>query len=113
MNCHECDDLLVDVVEGTADHEATLLVEEHLKQCPECRAKLEDLRQLTGSLNESLQGTYKTFLEGRVMGRIITQQAAELRRLKMRRRNQFVSAVAAMVAVAACLLLFVLAGPMQ
>src|SRR5271157_33309 len=113
MNCTECEDLLVDFVEGTSDHEATLLVEDHLKQCPECRAKLEDLRRLTGSLIESLRGTYKTFLEGRVMGRIIKEQAAELRRLKMRRRNQLVSAAAAVVAVAACLLVFVLAGPMQ
>ena len=112
MNCPQCEERLVDYIEGALSIEAAL-VEAHLHQCPTCQAKLEDLRHLTGSLKESIPGAHRISLEGRVMDQIITEQAAELRRLKMRKRIQFISAGAAAAAVAACVILFVLPGPVQ
>jgi hypothetical protein len=112
MNCPQCKEQLVNYVEGALEIEAAQ-IEAHLQQCPTCKAALEDVRDLNARLKKSVQGIHRTSLESPVMDRIIAEQAAELRRLNMRKRIQLISAGAAGAAVAASVILFVFLGPMQ
>ncbi len=112
MNCPQCQEKLVDYIEGALGSGAAQ-VEAHLQQCPQCQAKLEDLRRLTGRLEESLQGNHTISLEGPVMDRILAEQAAELRRLKMRKKIRFIGVGTAAAATAACVILFVFLMPVQ
>jgi len=108
MNCPQCQEQLVEYLEGTLE-DATQ-VEAHLRQCASCRAEFDTLQNLCGSLKNTFQPAQKATLDGAVMNRIVTEQAAQLRRLKMRKRIQLFGAGAAAVAAAACFILFVLPG---
>jgi outer membrane lipoprotein-sorting protein len=113
MNCTQCEERLVDYAEGLLGDQAAA-IEAHLAECPACRARLEELKLLSGALKESVPAVDEAFAERVVMNRIITEQATELRRLKMKKRLQLIGAgTAAVAALAACIALFVFLGPAE
>ena len=80
MNCIQCREMLVDYIESVLGDQAGA-VEQHLQQCPECQAELEQLRLLTKRLAASFQDNQAPSLDGRVMNQIITEQAAQTKRI--------------------------------
>jgi anti-sigma factor RsiW len=52
MNCEECQDFIDAYVDNELDAAATLWVERHLRDCPECRQRLEARKGLHALLDQ-------------------------------------------------------------
>jgi hypothetical protein len=85
MNCRECHDQLVPLVEGLLDDAAVQAVEAHLAACPTCRAEQQDTYRLCERLLAVGNAPIGPHLDQAVMDRILVQQVELTRRLEMRR----------------------------
>ncbi len=108
MNCKECREQLVALMEDLLDEASQSRLRTHLAECSSCLAELQDVRQLTVQLAGDGLPAPPAGLEAAVMDRILREQALELRRLKMRKRWRILGISGAMAAAAAMLLVGVL-----
>ena len=101
MNCHECNDQLVAMVEGLLDEQAASAVRDHIAGCADCCAEAKAVRQLHDRLACAGKMRVGTGLDQAVMDQILIQQVELARRLKMKRRLQLFagSAIAAMLLI--------------
>jgi hypothetical protein len=104
MNCKECREQLVALIEGLLDEASQSRLRTHLAECSTCLAEFQDVRQLTVQLAGDGLAAPPASLETVVMDRILREQALELRRLKMRKRWRILGISGAMAAAAAMLL---------
>jgi outer membrane lipoprotein-sorting protein len=113
MKCTECRDALAAYLEGLLDPADRAGMEAHMNECSSCRAELEETRELTARLEREGLAASPVSLETQVMDQILRQQAAQLRRLKMRKRIRILEISGAMAAAIALLLVggFWLAQP--
>jgi len=51
MNCYRFETLISDYLDNNISHSMKSEVEKHLGKCPNCRAKLEDMKQILHSLH--------------------------------------------------------------
>ncbi len=113
MNCTECREKLVELLEGLLLQSQRQIVEEHLKDCQQCQAELAKLKELSERLTSDSQTWQQTNLEDVVFNRIIRKQNEKLkqadrinRQLKIWRRimnskiTKFATATVIIIAVA-------------
>ena len=98
MNCRRCQAEAAAFVEGLLDATAADQIERHLSECPDCRSEVYDVRQIATRLSADGQAAFGHSLEGRVMDRIIQQQALQLRSIQMQNRRRLIRASGAVVA---------------
>ena len=79
MNCAESKELLVEYIEGLLDESQKQQVAEHLKNCPNCRAEVQQLTNLHDRLVNNGKNTAKSRLEDKVMNRIVREQNVRLK----------------------------------
>ena len=79
MNCTNCLEKLVEYIEGVLPESERQLVEEHLKGCPQCEARLQEFKALGERLTSDSQSRQETDLENAVLGRIVRQQNEKLK----------------------------------
>ncbi|MFH1614642.1 MAG: zf-HC2 domain-containing protein [Planctomycetota bacterium] len=79
MNCTECKEKLVELLEGLLSESQRRIVEEHLKDCQHCQAELEELKELSEKLTSNSKAWQQTNLEDAVFNRIIRQQNEKLK----------------------------------
>jgi hypothetical protein len=104
MNCQECCEELAAYIEGLLDQTRRGQMEAHMAECPKCRSELEEVRELTVRLLREVPPMPPVSLENVVMDRILSEQAIQLRRLKMRRRIRVLGmSGATAAAIALCL----------
>lgn len=89
FSCGECREKLSDYQLGFTDERENAIIEKHLKDCPECRAELEELRAVENMLHEiepvSLPADFKSNLHRSL--------AAESEKLQSRGKNGGFSAL--------------------
>ena len=86
MNCQECRDELAAYIEGLLDETQRNQMEAHMAECSNCQRELQEVRELMARLAREAIAAPPVSLENAVMERIISEQALQIRRLKMRRR---------------------------
>jgi hypothetical protein len=106
MTCPELTDLLVDHAGGELTREQAGVVEQHVRDCPQCQAKLTHLRSTRTQLEQLRDDHYQPQLSGRIM------KAIERRRSLSALGRAATLAIRG-AAVAALLLLAVLAVRLQ
>jgi len=79
MNCAECKELLVEYIEGLLDESRKQQVAEHLKDCPNCRAEVQQLTNLHDRLINNGKNATQSNLEDKVMDLIVREQGARLK----------------------------------
>ncbi len=100
MNCEQCREHLVGLVEETLDEELRKQIAAHIECCDSCSREAGELRQLRARLQTNGKSLAPASLEAAVMDRILHEQADQIRRLKMRTRNRLIgSGVLAAAAV--------------
>ncbi len=81
MNCTECQERLVDYLEGLLTEPREQMVKAHLRSCDSCRADWEQLQQLHQQLASSSDRWRKTDFQQNVANRIIREQHQQLKRV--------------------------------
>jgi len=79
MNCAESKELLVAYFEGLLEDSQQKAVEEHLKDCPVCRAELQELKGLHDRLVTNGKALAQSNLEKDVMNQVIREQNVRLK----------------------------------
>jgi len=79
MNCEESKELLVAYFEGLLEDSEQQAVEEHLKDCPVCRAELQELKGLHDRLVTNGKALAQSNLEKDVMNQVIREQNTRLK----------------------------------
>ena len=79
MNCTECKEKLTELLEDLLSESQRRIVKEHLKDCQQCQAELEELKELSKRLTSDSQTWQQTNLEDAVFNRIIRQQNEKLK----------------------------------
>ncbi|MBN2269004.1 MAG: zf-HC2 domain-containing protein [Sedimentisphaerales bacterium] len=79
MNCADCKEFLVPLVEGLLTESEKVVVTSHVKTCPACRAELKELITLHNRLVKNGKALKETNLENDVMNKIIRIQNAKLK----------------------------------
>jgi len=79
MNCEESKELLVAYFEGLLENSEQQAVEEHLKDCPVCRAELQELKGLHDRLVTNGKALAQSNLEKDVMNQVIREQNTRLK----------------------------------
>ena len=79
MNCTECKEKLVELLEGLLPESQRRVVEEHLKDCQQCQAELEELKELNERITADSKTWKQTDIEDAVFNRIIRQQNEKLK----------------------------------
>ena len=79
MNCRECKNLLIEYAEGLLDAHPKETVEQHLKECPECREEAENIHILQDRIIKNSLDFRSTDFEDRVMDRIAREQNIRLK----------------------------------
>jgi hypothetical protein len=121
MNCSEYKELLVEYIEGLLDESRKQQVEEHLNNCPDCRAEVQQLTNIHDRLVNNGKNTAQSNLENKVMDRIVREQNVQLKAaakagsaLKLRRtfmKSPLTKiAAAAVIIIAAGILLIPIGG---
>lgn len=110
MNCRECQEQLNAYLEGLLESSVVQRIESHLDDCSDCRAEFEGASELVDRLTRDGQVSSSETLDNPVMDRILREQAAELRRLKMQRQYRWIQAGGV---VAAAIVFVVFAGIWQ
>jgi hypothetical protein len=105
MNCTECKIELVSYVEGITEPQQQAAVEQHLKECPDCRAELAELTKIHDRLVGNGQAVAQRSLETPVMDRIVRETTFKLRKFTMWKR--YGRAGLGFIATAAALIGFV------
>jgi hypothetical protein len=109
MNCTECRDQLVILLEGLGDEGLSARMEKHVAECLGCRQELAALRELQNRLRHNGQAPSGVPIESAVMDQILQRQTLKIRKTHMRNRILAWSAAAAAV-IALPLVLFVVFG---
>ncbi len=81
MNCTECQERLVDYLEGLLTEPREQMVKAHLRSCDSCRAEWEQLQELHLQLASSSDRWRKTDFQQDVSNRIIREQHQQLKRV--------------------------------
>ena len=81
MNCTECQERLVDYLEGLLTEPREQMVKAHLRSCDSCRADWEQLQQLHPQIASSSDRWRKTDFQQNVANRIIREQHQQLKRV--------------------------------
>jgi outer membrane lipoprotein-sorting protein len=110
MNCRQCHEQLNAYLEGLLESSVVQRIESHLADCSDCRVEFEGASELVDNLTRDGQVSSSESLDIPVMDRILREQAAELRRLKMQRQYRWVQAGGV---VAAAIVFVVFAGIWQ
>lgn len=110
MNCRECQEQLTAYLEGLLESPVVQRIESHLDACSDCRAEFEGVSELVDRLTRDGQVSSSETFDIPVMDRILREQAAELRRLKMQRQYRWIQAGGV---VAAAIVFVVFAGIWQ
>ncbi len=105
--CEQVRDLLWDYADGTLDTAARQSLEEHLKNCPRCRAELEEIRALRAALH-SLDESPPKNLHAEIMRAVANERAK--RRKTARLVDLFARRPYATVAAAAALFIVIAGG---
>ncbi|MHC4637476.1 MAG: zf-HC2 domain-containing protein [Planctomycetota bacterium] len=79
MNCTDCKEKLAELLEDLLPETQRQIVEEHLKDCQQCRAELQELKELGERLTSDSQTWQQTDLEDVVFNRIIRKQNEKLK----------------------------------
>ena len=79
MNCTECKEKLVELLEGFLPESQRQIVEEHLKDCQICQAELAQLKELSERLTSDSKAWQQINLEDVVFNRIIREQNEKLK----------------------------------
>ena len=110
MNCAECKELFVEYIEGLLDESRKQQVEEHLKDCPNCRAEVQQLTNLHDRLVDNGKNTAQSNLEDKVMDKIVREQSARLKAAAkagtaLRLRRTFMKSPLTKIAAAAVIII--------
>ncbi len=118
MNCAECKELLVGYVEGLLEASEKQAIEQHLKDCQQCREEIEQLNGLHQRLIANGDAMSRSDLEEQVMNGIIREQkkrlsAAEKAGRALALRRLFIKSPISKLAAAAIIVVaaFVVVGP--
>jgi len=79
MNCTECKEKLIELLEDVLPESQRQTVEEHLKDCQICQAELQKLKELSKRLISDSKTWQQTSLEDAVCNRIIREQSQRLK----------------------------------
>jgi hypothetical protein len=79
MNCTECKEKLVELLEGLLSETQRQIVEEHLKGCQQCQGEFQELKELSERLTSDSKSRQQTNLEDVVFNRIIVKQNEKLK----------------------------------
>ena len=79
MNCTKCKEKLVELLEGLLPESQRRVVEEHLKDCQQCQAELEELKEVNERITADSETWQQTNLEDAVFNRIIVKQNEKLK----------------------------------
>jgi hypothetical protein len=79
MNCTECKEKLIELLEDLLPESQRQTVEEHLKDCQICQAELQKLKELSERLISDSKTWQQTSLEDAVFNRIIREQSQKLK----------------------------------
>jgi len=79
MNCIDCKEKLVELLEGLLPESQRQIVEGHLADCPACQAELNELKELGKRLTSNSKTWQQTNLENVVFDRIIREQNLKLK----------------------------------
>ncbi len=87
MNCTECNEKLVEYLEGLLAEAQKQTIQEHLKECRQCRSELEELAGLGNRIASNSSRWHRADFENAVLNRIIREQNLKLKQAdKMNRR---------------------------
>jgi len=79
MNCTECIEKLAELLESLLSESQRQIVQEHLKDCRQCQAEWQKLKELSERLTSDSQTWQQTNLEDAVFNRIIVKQNEKLK----------------------------------
>ena len=79
MNCSDCKEILVEYIEGLLGESQKQQVAEHLKDCPNCRAEVQQLTKLHERLLQNGKALARDDFENDVMNKIIREQNVQLK----------------------------------
>ncbi len=79
MNCTECKEKLVELLEGLLSQTQRQTVEEHLEGCKQCQGEFQELKELSERLTSDSETRQQSDLEDVVFNRIIRQQNEKLK----------------------------------
>ena len=79
MNCTDCKEKLTDLLEDLLPESQRQKVEEHLKDCQQCRAESKELKELSERLTSDSRTFRQTNLEEEVFNRIMRLQNEKLK----------------------------------
>ena len=83
MNCQECQDLLVEYAEELLEASQKQAVDDHLGDCPECRAEQKQLLSLQNRLRMNARKVGQIDLQDRVFNQILREQHSRLKTARM------------------------------
>ena len=115
MNCTECKELLVEYIEGLLDESQKQQVAEHLKDCPNCRAEVQQLTTLHDRLIKNGKNATQSNLEDQVMDLIVREQNVRLKAASkagtaLKLRSIIMKSPVVKIAAAAVIIIAVLIG---
>ena len=115
MNCTECKEILVEYIEGLLDESRKQQVAEHLKNCPNCRAEVQQLTNLHDRLVNNGKNAGRSNLENKVMDRIVREQNVRLKAANkagaaLKLRRTFMKSPFTKIAAAAIIIIAILIG---
>jgi len=79
MNCPKCKEKLVEYLEGLLRETQRQAIEQHLKDCEQCQAELEELKELSERLTSDSKKWQQISLEDVVFNRIIRKRNETLK----------------------------------
>ncbi len=79
MNCTECREKLVELLEGLLPDSQRRIIEEHLKDCRSCQDDLKELNELRERITSNGKAWQQANIEDAVFGRIIRKQSQRLK----------------------------------
>ena len=120
MNCTECRELLIEYIEGLLDESQKQTpigqaVAEHLKNCPNCLAEMNELKKLNERLVNNGKQVSQSNLENNVMNLIIREQkvrlkAAEKATAALKLRRTIMKSPITRIAAAAAVIIIAVTG---
>ncbi len=118
MNCTECKELLVEYIEGLLDESQKLAVAEHLKDCHDCLAEVNELKKLNERLVNNGKQVSQSNLENDVMNLIVREQNVRLKTAHkagsaLKLRSIIMKSTITRVAAAAVIIIAVTIGALQ
>ncbi|MFA5301603.1 MAG: zf-HC2 domain-containing protein [Bacteroidales bacterium] len=81
MDCKSTEKKLIFFIENSLNQEESVLVATHLEQCPECRAKLEFLKEILAHADIEKAIEVKPFLFTRIQSRLEQAEKHKTKRI--------------------------------